>query len=432
MRSIVCTVAVVAALGVGAGPVAVAQQPEARSELRIGNLVDVSSPMAHTGRLIAAGKADAIVYVNRTGGINGKRLIADTFDYGAQPARAVAQYRKWRQEGIAAIQGYREEDAEALAPLAAEDEVPYWSLALAAQLTDPRGKGPRGSRATPFHFTALPNYSDGARALLQWAIEDWKRKGRSGKPRFVYMGDNGPQANAARPAAEDFARELGFEILPGLQYSLSGDDAEPPCQSLKHSGATHAYLANAAQANVPLLRACRAGGVSTQFLAGIWGLHEAAMKLAGPAADGVVMVGGTAPWGSDVPGMKVLQEVARNSDPSGKEYRALPYARAACGVFYMADAMKWADQNGGVRPRLVREGMYRRKNWVPYGLDGVCGPASYSEGDHRGVAQVSLLQASVKGATEQSEVGELIRSGAMALKAMQTIEVPRKPEWLGW
>jgi branched-chain amino acid transport system substrate-binding protein len=429
MRSIVCAVAGLAlALQVGAAP----PSAFAQTEIRIGNLVDTSGPSAAVGRISAAGKADAIAYVNRAGGINGKRLTAATFDYALQTPRAVAQYRTWRQEGIVAVQGYREEDAEALAPAAAEDELPYWSAALGAHLTDPQGRGPRASLPAPYSFIALPTYSDGARALVQWAMEDWKRRGRSGKPRYVHMGDNQPLSNSARSASDDYARELGFDLVPAIEYPLTGDEGEGPCLSLKLSGATHAYLANNASANVALLRACRLIGVQVQFLTNAWGLHEPALKLIGQGADGAVMVGGTAPWGADVPGMKVLLEMSRNSDPSGREYRALPYTRAACAVFYMAEAMKWADQNGGVTRKNIREGMYKRKNWVPFGLNGVCGPASYSDGDHRAVTQVALLQAQVRSSTDQGDVSELIRTGAMALRPIPPIEIPRRPEWLGW
>jgi len=436
MRSLVFRIAMAAALSAtgAAGVAAQAPAPLERTELRVGNLLDTSGPTAGTGRIIAAGKADAFAFVNRTGAINGKRLTIDSFDYAYQAPRALAQLRKWKAENVIAVQGYREMDAEVWLGMPVEERlrVPFWTLAPAAQLTDPQGKGPRGSRAAPFTFAALPSYSDGVRALLQWAAEDWKRKGKQGKPRYVHMGDTQPLASAARAAGEEFAREQGFEVIPPIQYPVPGEDGEAPCLSLKLAGVTHAYLANPAAENVVLLRSCRAIGVQVQFLSNLWGLHEPAMKGAGEAADGVVMVGAGAPWGSDVPGMRVLQEVSRSSDPSGREYRPLPYARAACGVLYMAEAMKWADQNGGVTPENIRKAMYQRKNWVPYGLDGVCGPASYSDSDHRGVTAIGLLQAVVKGPTEQGDVSELMRNGTMALKPVQTIEVPRKPEWLGW
>lgn len=423
-------IAVAAVLVAGLVDAAAAQQ-----EIRVGNLVDHSGPTAAEGRIAGAGKVDALAYVNRTGGINGKRLSVDTVDFGYEPARALTQYRRWRQEGVRAIQGYGTEDTEALAALSSADKMLLWSLAAPANLADPQGKGPRGSRPAPYVFFAQPTYSDGVRALLQWAAEDWKRRGSKGKPRYVHMGDDHAFPNAPKAAGEQYARELGFDVLPAIRYPMAGIGAgelEGQCLTLRLGDIGYAFLANPSAANVALLRACQALGVGTQFLVNAWGLHELAMKAAGRAADGAVTIGGPAPWGSDVPGMKVLQEVARNSDPSGREYRALPYARAACGVFYMAEAMKWADQNGGLSDDNIRKGMYQRKSWVPYGLDGVCGPASWSEGDHRAVTQFALLQAVVKGPTEQGDLGELMRTGTMAWKPVFTADIPRRPDWLGW
>ena len=427
-------IAVAAALAVGPAGGARPQQQD-KQEIRVGNLVDRSGPTAAEGRIAGQGKLDAIAYVNKTGGINGKQLRVDTVDFGYEPERAMTQYRRWRQEGVQAILGYGTEDTEALAPLSREDKMLLFSLAAPAQLADPQGKGPRGSRPAPYVFFATPTYSDGVRALLLWAMEDWRRKGGKGRPRFVHMGADHPFPNAPRAAGEAYARELGFDVLPAIRVPMANAGAaglDGQCLTLRIGEVSYAFLANPSTANVALMRACREAGATAQFLVNAWGLHEIAMKAAGRAADGAVTIGATAPWGSEVPGMKVLQEVARNSDPSGKEYRPLPYARAACGVFYMAEAMKWADQNGGLSEDNIRKGMYQRKGWVPYGLDGVCGPASWSDSDHRAVTQFQLLRAAIKGPTGEGEVGELMRNGTMAWKPVYSADIPRRPDWLGW
>lgn len=403
-----------------------------QQEIKIGNLLDLTGATSSEGKISGPGKVDAIAYVNKTGGINGKKLVSDNIDYSYQAPRSIAQYKKWKQEGYIAIQGYGTADTEALVGFVTEDKMPFWSLSYSGHLTDPQGKGPKGSKPTPYNFFSGPSYSDGARALVQWAADDWKKKGGKGKPKYVHMGDNHPYPNAPKAAAEDYAKELGFDIGTPIQYALAGGDFKAQCLALKESGANYAFLANTSGANIALLRSCQTVGVDVQFLSNVWGMNEVSMKAAGKAVDGLIAVAGTAAWGADVPGMKVMQEVSKMSDPTGKEYRALPYARAACGVFYMAEAMKWADQNGGITGENIRKGMYQKKNWVPYGLDGVCGPGTWTDSDHRGVTSIGLYQVSIKGPTEQGEVGDLMRNGTMALKTIATIEIPRRPEWLGW
>src|SRR3546814_13075172 len=120
-------------------------------------------------------------------------------------------------------------------------------------------------------------------------------------------------------------------------------------------------------------------------MANIWGMDEAGMKAVGKGVDGLVWVVGAAPWGSDVPGMKTMLEVSKMSDPEGKAYRPLPYALGACGVFFMGEAMQWAAENGGITGENIAKGMYAKKDWVPYGLDGICGPRNWTAEDPRGI-----------------------------------------------
>ena len=424
MRTFMFTTVAAVAL---AGGSALAQQ-----EIKVGHLMDLTGATSSEGKITGPARNDAMAYINKTGGINGKRLVVESFDYSYQAPRSIAQYKKWKQEGYVAIQGYGTADTEALVGFVAEDKIPYFSLSFSGHLTDPQGKGPKGSKPAPYNFFANASYSDGVRAMVQWAAEDWKKKGGKGKPKYIHMGDNVPYANAPKAAGEEYAKELGFEVATPIQYAIAGGDFKAQCLALKESGANYAFLANTSGANIALLRSCQTVGVEVQFLSNVWGMNEVSMKAAGKAVDGLVQVAGTAIWGADVPGMKVMQEVSKMSDPSGKEYRPLPYARSACAAFFMAEAMKWADQNGGVTGENIRKGMYQKKNWVPYGLDGVCGPATWTETDHRGITHVSLVRAGIKGPTEQGDVTELMKNGTMTLTVVQQVDIPRKPEWLGW
>ena len=53
---------------------------------------------------------------------------------------------------------------------------------FAAALTDPEGSSGKAKPA-PYNFFYGPSYSDALRAELTWAAEDWKAKGKPGKPK---------------------------------------------------------------------------------------------------------------------------------------------------------------------------------------------------------------------------------------------------------
>src|SRR5690242_10961731 len=243
----------------------------AQAQVSIGHLADYTGATADVGVPFGQGAADAWAWVNQKGGVDGKKLNVDTVDYGYQVPRAVAQYKKWSGgDKVAAIQGWGTADTEALTGFVAKDEIPYYSGSYAGQLTDPTGKGPKGSKPAPYNFFYGPSYSDSMRAMLTWAAEDWKAKGKPGKPKFVHMGANHPYPNAPKAAGEAMATELGFEVLPPIVFALTPGDYSAQCLSVKSSGANYAYLGNTAASNISVLKACKTAGVDVQFLGNVW------------------------------------------------------------------------------------------------------------------------------------------------------------------
>ncbi|HYG87480.1 MAG TPA: ABC transporter substrate-binding protein [Azospirillum sp.] len=406
----------------------------AQQTIRVGHLADQSGATSDVGVPFGQGVADALAYLNKQGGVNGVQMAVETVDYGYQAPRAISQYKSWSAGAgkVAAIQGWGTADTEALTGFVSKDEIPYYSGSYSGHLTDPAGKGTHGSKPSPYNFFYGPSYSDALRAMLLWAADDWKAKGGSGKPKYVHMGANHPYPNAPKEAGEALAKELGFEVLPAVQFALTPGDYTAQCLTLKQSGANYAYLGNTAGSNISVLKACQTVGASVQFLGNVWGMDENAAKAAGTAANGVVFPVRTASiWGGDTPGMKTVKEISKISDAAGTAYRPVHYVAGICSAFYMKEAMDWAVKNGGVTGPNIRKGMYQKKDWVPAGLDSVCVPSTWTDADHRATTQVNLYRAQVKGDTGAS-VEELVKSGAIKLEKIATVDVPRKPEWLGW
>ena len=404
-KSLLSTVAFVLAIG-GASA-------SAQAQIAIGHLEDLSGGTSDVGTPYGQAVVDTFAWVNKNGGIDGKKLNVDSNDYGYQVPRAIALYKKWSapDNKVAAIMGWGTADTEAL--------------------TDPEGASGKAKPA-PYNFFYGPTYSDAMRAMLTWAAEDWKAKGKPGKPKFVHMGANHPYPNAPKAAGEAIATELGFEVLPPLVFALTPGDYSAQCLSLKSSGANYAYLGNTAASNISVLKACKTAGADVQFLGNVWGMDENAAKTAGDAAEGVIFPLRTAvAWGGDAPGMKTVMEISKMSDPSGKVYRPVHYIAAICSAMYLKEALDWAAKNGGATGENVAKGFYQKKDWVPSGMEGVCNPSTWTEKDHRGTMKVDLYRAKVSGSTD-GDLNDLMAKGTIKLEKVKTIELPRKPEWFGW
>lgn len=388
-------------------------------EIFIGHLADLTGATASVSKPFSQGVDDALAYINAHGGVGGTKIDFETVDYSYQVPRAMAQYKKWTSDKkMAAIQGWGTGDTEALVSSVAKDEIPYFSASYSGHLTDPQGK--TSAKPAPYNFFYGPSYTDGCRGLVDWAGADWKKKGGKGAPKFVHMGDNHPYPNSPKDGCGAYAKEKGFEILNPIQYSLKPGDFKAQCLSLKESAADYAYLANTAGSTISLLKSCETVGTKTQFMGNIWGMDEAGLKASGEAANGMVWVVAAATWTDNAPGMKLVREISKISDPDGKEDRPVHYMRGICSAYYMKEAMDMATtMPGGVTGPNIKAAMYKKTNWVPAGLEGVCLPSSWKADDHRGTTDVLVYQASVKGES-------------ISMHKVHSVELPRRAEWLGW
>jgi branched-chain amino acid transport system substrate-binding protein len=382
----------VAALAAGGGAFAADKIP-------VGHLACYTGPTSDVGGPYGNGVADAMNYINNNGGINGKWLS------NLKPV---------------AIQGWGTADTEALVQFVAKDQIPYYSASYSGHLTDPTGKSPMTKSPAPYNFFYGPSYSDTCRGLVQWAADDWKARGGTDRPKFIHMGANHPYPNAPKAACAAYAEELGFEVLNPIVYDLKPGDAKAQCLTLKDSGANYAYLGNTAGSNISLLNSCNTVGARPQFLANVWGWDENSIMAAREAGDGVAVFVGAPSWkNTEAPGMKTIREVSRMSDPSGETYRNLHYMRGACAVFYMRDAMAIADRQGGITGANIKKAMETMVDHTPAGLEGVCTPSTWTSEDHRGTTSVGVYTS-------------LYNGGDFQLNKQATIDVPRRPEWLGW
>ncbi|WP_137177169.1 ABC transporter substrate-binding protein [Roseomonas sp. AR75] len=410
--------------------------PAAAQPIPVGHLMDNSGATSDVGVPYGQGVSDALRWVNATrNGVAGRQLNVLGFDYGYQAPRAVSQYQAWSRQNVVAIQGWGTADTEALVRFVTRDRIPYISGSYSAALTDAGGRsGRQGVEAAPFNFFYGPSYSDALRGMLIWAKQDWERRGQQGRPKYVHMGANHPYPNSPKAAGEALAAELGFEVLPAIQFALTPGDYTAQCLTLRQQGANYAYLGNTAGSNISVLRACQTAGVQVQFLGNVWGMDENAMKAAGAAANGVVFPVRTAVvWGQDAPGMQAMQAISRTSDTAGNAYRPVHYLAGVCAAMLMVEAMDTAAANNGqITGVRIRDGFYARQNWVPQGFEGVCVPSTFTATDHRGTMRVGLYRARVTGDTSSGTVAELMANGTMKLEPVTTITLDRRNDWLGW
>lgn len=410
-------------LGIAAATalLAVSTTAVAADKIPVGHLAAYTGPTSDVGVIYGQGVEDAVDYINENGGINGAKIEMPTVDYGYEIPRAIAAYKKWQSSlHPVVIQGWGTSDTEALVPFITRDTIVYLSASYSGHLTDPTGDAKHSDYAAPYNFFYGPSYTDGCRAMASWAMKDWKSDDdNTGTPQWIHMGADHPYPNSPKAACTAWAKNLGFEVLPSITYSLTPADFKAQCLSLKSTGADYAYLANTAASGVALMKACETVGTDVQFVTNVWGFDELSAPAAGEAGDGIVFPVGAAVWGADVPGMETIRAISKMSDPSGEKDRALHYMRGVCSVYFMRDAMRMADEQGDITSESVKAALESMTNHVPAGLEGVCLPHTWTPTSHRGTTEVMVYQS-------QWEDGDF------TFNHLTTVELPRGEKYLGW
>ncbi len=371
----------------------VTSQAQAQDSVFVGHLADMSGPTAFVGKNYADGIRDSLAYINANGGINGTKLESETIDYAYKVPQAIAAYKKWKsRKNMVVMQGWGTADTEALISFVARDKTPVFSASYSGHLTDPTGKNPHTKKPAPYNFFYGASYSDACRGLVQWASEDWKSKGNKGKAKFTHIGANHPFPNAPKAACAEYAKELGFNVMPPVVVSMKPGDFKAQCLSIKSSGSNYGYIGNLGGSVLSLVKSCNTVGVDIQFMSNIWGGDKKVFEAAGEGIKDYIFPTMTPFWNDQVPGMKLVREISKMSDKSGKKERVHHYMRGVCSTYFMKEAMEWAKGNGGITGENVKKGMYVHKNWVPKGLEGVCLAANWSMEDHRGINQVNIYK----------------------------------------
>jgi len=395
-------------------------QAQAEDSVFVGHLADMSGPTAFVGKNYANGVRDSLAYINANGGINGTKLESETIDYAYKVPQAIASYKKWKsRNNMVAMQGWGTADTEALISFVARDKTPVFSASYSGHLTDPTGKNPHTKKPAPYNFFYGASYSDACRGLVQWAAEDWKSKGGKGQPKFTHIGANHPFPNAPKAACADYAQELGFNVLPPVVISMKPGDFKAQCLSIKSSESNYGYIGNLGGSVQSLVKSCNTVGVDIQFMSNIWGGDKNVFKAAGEGIKDYIFPTMTPFWNDDVPGMKLVHEISKMSDSSGKEERVHHYMRGVCSTYFMKEAMEWAKENGGITGENIKKGMYVHKDWVPKGLEGVCLPANWSNEDHRGINQVNIYKGNYNG-------------GDIKIEKVSEVTLERRDDWLGY
>lgn len=355
--------------------------------INVGALNDMTGATSDVGKDYALGIAEAIHYVNDTGGINGKKIKLYQFDYGYRVPEALTKYNLFKRLKCVAVLGWGTGDTEALSPTVTKDKMPYVSASYSGHLTDPK--------KTPYNLFFATDYSTNARAAITaWFNNKWPNHEDYGKrnPRFAcsYMFAS-PYCSAPIKAVKDQATILGFDIGADQDVSLFAIDTKSQVLALKEFKPDLVWHGNTTMSVAATLRDAYSLGLKADHIINNWGFDENLPRLAGKAAEGAMGIAPVAFFGEEVAGMDNVVAYAKKYNPGvPQEKRLIRTVQAWTNVLGLAEALKRADKVGDLSGEsILKNGFETLKDFdVGLGLS----PVTFTSTDHRVGGEVAIYE----------------------------------------
>lgn len=345
--------------------------PEAKKEagnITIGIIADLTGATADVGRPYNEGMLGYVDNLNAAGGIRTRKVVALSEDYAYKVPNAEEKYKKYVQAGVVAIQGWGTGDSEALRGKVKGDELPFMSASYAEVLTDPK--------QSPYNFVVAPTYSDQMRVALDKIAVDQP------DAQVAVFHHDSPFGNAPIGDGQQWIKDKGYK-LGFRSYPMKGGatDYVGLLQQARSQGAKYIVIQNVSSPAATVARDVAAQKLGMKIICLNWCSDELFIKLAGPAAEGHLMIQPFAPPSAPKPGHQPVADYAKSKGFDLKD-KGLHYVQGWYTMHIMAEGIDkvLADGKELTGPNL-REAL---ETLQPVDTGGVIGPVRFSAESHRG------------------------------------------------
>jgi ABC-type branched-subunit amino acid transport system substrate-binding protein len=224
------------------------------------------------------GEKALIANVNKSGGVNGRKVNLDVIDDAGDTSKAVANARQFLGEKAFAVFGEcSTSDAAAIAPVLQAAQVPFvFSFAAAQQLYDPPQK---------YIFTVNPAYAEQATTLLAEAVGEAKKKGIKN----ITVGE--VEANVAGyqdtiDALQAESKKLGVKYADTILTQNGTADYGPTALKIKALNPTILFVQGGAPDGARLVKALDADNAVPEYFLGVSAMASNAFVEAGGSLAG--------------------------------------------------------------------------------------------------------------------------------------------------
>jgi len=191
----------------------------------------LTGPAASLILPIYHGIKDSITELNANGGIEGVKVKLIAADSRYDVARCISFYMRHRREPrLVLLYVFGTPHTYALHPMITRDKLPTV------------GGGARFTLKPGYVFITTPPYSDMFGGAMDWMMEDWKKKGKSGMPTVGFLGWAGGSGRDNINGADKYAEQKGIKLLPPEYFPPGSLKLDTWLIRLANSGANYIYI----------------------------------------------------------------------------------------------------------------------------------------------------------------------------------------------
>jgi len=227
------------------------------------SLADYTGPLAGLNVPEDMAVEDYLKELNAKGGVDGVKIRFIGVDTRYNVAMAVSAYKQYRKTPrLLVVNAIGTGLGKAVAPLVEADK--------RLQLTPADGEFQAHIGRT---FIWGPTYQDGFASIMDWVMEDWKAKGKSGAPVVGYIAWDNPMGREPLRGGKEYAEKIGVKLLPPEFYKPGTLKHDVYLNRLAQGGANYIHSCVVDPSETHIVRDAYQLGLTKkiQFISGYWG-----------------------------------------------------------------------------------------------------------------------------------------------------------------
>lgn len=246
-------------------------------------LDDLTGPIAAQATTGALAREHFFREANEKGGVEGVKVKNIIVDCRYDTARAISAYNRYRKENkFLYVYVPSTGIAKVMYPYAERDKI-------VMQVPGVGEFQARLGRA----FTYSPPYQDMFAASLDWAVEDWQKRGNPGKPVVGYIAWDNPFGKEHLLGGKEYVEKIGVKLLPPEFFPVGSLRHDVWLTRLAGQGVNYIFVAATDPEVSNVVRDAYALGLTKkiQFISDIWGTTmETGVKAHPDELEGEVIV----------------------------------------------------------------------------------------------------------------------------------------------